>query len=128
MGRIVGSERGERGVVSEAGGRMDRRQTSEDLARRRKGATGGSGGVERERLIHMKTSEILQLKELTTAEKLLLVEDLWQEIAAEVEAAPLAPHVVHALEESAARYASDPNEGSPWSEVRARVLARRQNA
>ena len=75
----------------------------------------------------MKTSEIPQLKELTTAEKLLLVEDLWQEIAAEVEAAPLAPHVVQALEESAARYAVEPNEGSPWSEVRARVLARRPN-
>ena len=73
----------------------------------------------------MRTSEIPQLKEFTTAEKLLLVEDLWQEIAAEVEAAPLAPHVVHALEESAARYAVEPNEGSPWSEVRARVLAER---
>lgn len=46
-------------------------------------------------------------------------------IPAEVEAAPLAPHVVHALEESAARYAAEPNEGSPWPEARARVLARR---
>lgn len=76
----------------------------------------------------MKISEIPQLKELTTAEKLLLVEDLWQEIAEEVVASPLAPHLRVALEESAARYAAEPNEGASWSEVRARVLARRPNA
>lgn len=75
----------------------------------------------------MKTSEIPQLKLLSPAEKLLLVEDLWQEIAAEVEALPLAPHLVQVLEESAARYAVDSREGEPWHDVRARILARRPN-
>ena len=75
----------------------------------------------------MRTSEIPQLKLLSPAEKLLLVEDLWQEIAAEVEALPLAPHLVQALEESAAQYAVNPSEGAPWPEVRARILARRPN-
>lgn len=86
-----------------------------------------AGSEETHQFPPMKTSEIPQLKLLSPAEKLLLVEDLWQEIAAEVEALPLAPHLVHALEESAARYAAEPNEGSTWAEVRARVLARRPN-
>ena len=114
MRRYPGSKRGERGDAEPAG----------VLARKTLLLPWWGG---RTNYPAMKTSEIQQLKGLTTAEKLLLVEDLWQEIAAEVEAAPLAPHVIHALEESAARYAADPNEGSPWPDVRARVLARRPN-
>ncbi len=42
MRNLVGSDRGELCAVSEAGGMTDWRQTSEDLARRRNGATDGT--------------------------------------------------------------------------------------
>lgn len=76
----------------------------------------------------MKTTEIPQLQQLSVAEKLLLVEDLWAEIAADVEALPLPATRMQALEESAAHYLADSQDGAPWSVVRARILARRPHA
>jgi putative addiction module component (TIGR02574 family) len=75
----------------------------------------------------MKSTDIPELKVLSVSEKLLLVEDLWSEIAAELESLPLPQWHVQALEESAAEYKVNPIEGTPWTVVRARILARIPN-
>ena len=58
---------------------------------------------------------------LPTSEKLQLVEDLWDSIAAEQEAAPVPPAVAVLLHERLARYDADPASGVSWEEARRRL-------
>lgn len=48
---------------------------------------------------------------LPVAERLQLVEDLWDSIAAEQEAAPVSPEVVTELRERMTRYDANPSSG-----------------
>jgi len=62
-----------------------------------------------------------EISRLSPAEKLLLVEELWDEIANEsASAEPPAWHD-QVLAEDAARYAVDPSRGDTWANVKRRI-------
>jgi putative addiction module component (TIGR02574 family) len=63
-----------------------------------------------------------EIRRLTTVEKLQLVEELWDEIAASEDSLPVPDWHRDALAEDQARYQANPTEGSPWPEVKARLL------
>ena len=62
-----------------------------------------------------------ELKQLSPAEKLLLVEELWDSIAKGSNA--LDPPAWHdkALAEDAKHYAADPSRGDSWANVKRRI-------
>jgi putative addiction module component (TIGR02574 family) len=69
----------------------------------------------------MTTADVHQL---SRAEKILLVQQLWDEIAAEPDELPLAGWQEKALEEGLAAHESNPQAISSWDEVKARLLSR----
>lgn len=81
----------------------------------------------------MKSIRLSDVLELSVSERLKLVEAIWDSIADGPEA-PEAPDAPEALELSDAQraeldrrleeYERNPSAGSPWSEVKARVLKR----
>ncbi len=64
-------------------------------------------------------SDILKL---SPAERLLLVEDVWDSIATLPEAVHLTEEQIQELDRRLENYHNNPNEGSPWEEVKARIL------
>ncbi|HMW22527.1 MAG TPA: addiction module protein [Burkholderiaceae bacterium] len=58
---------------------------------------------------------------LPLAERLQLVEDLWDSIATERAAAPVHPQVANELRERLARYDADPSSGISWEDARRRL-------
>ncbi len=62
-----------------------------------------------------------EISRLSPAEKLLLVEELWDDIAKASNA--IEPPAWHdqALAEDAARYAADPSPGDSWASVKRRI-------
>ena len=62
-----------------------------------------------------------ELRHLTPVEKLRLVEELWDEIAASEDQLPIPEWHAQVLAEDAARYQKNPTEGAPWPEVKARL-------
>ena len=67
-----------------------------------------------------------ELFELSRAEKIELVEELWDHIAADQdgEATPLSPAQREELERRIREMDEHPERGRPWSEVRARLRKR----
>lgn len=63
---------------------------------------------------------------LSVAERLALVEDLWDSIArdADGDTPPLTDDERRLLSERLAAHARDPDRGAPWGEVKARILNR----
>lgn len=76
-------------------------------------------------IARMKLADLPQLSTISVAEKLLLVEDIWDEIAAQPDALPLPDWHRRELDRDHADYLSNPNAGTGWPEVKARLLARR---
>ena len=62
-----------------------------------------------------------EIKRLTPAGKLQLVEELWADLAANVERLPVPAWHEKALAEDQALYNNKPAEGSSWVEVKARI-------
>jgi putative addiction module component (TIGR02574 family) len=58
---------------------------------------------------------------LPLAERLQLVEDLWDSIAAEQEATPVHPEVANELSERLARYDANPSSGISWEDAKRRL-------
>lgn len=67
-----------------------------------------------------------EISRLTTAEKLQLVQDLWDEIATSEDQLPIPDWHRRVLEEEDASYRANPFDGAPWPEVQARLLRRLQ--
>ena len=67
-----------------------------------------------------------EIERLSPAEKLLLVEELWNQIARESNA--VEPPAWHdkVLAEDADRYAADPSRGDSWENVRRRIAGENQ--
>ncbi|AHF93206.1 addiction module antitoxin [Opitutaceae bacterium TAV5] len=63
-----------------------------------------------------------EISRLSPTEKILLVEDIWDQIAADGDALPLPATHRAELDRRLASDASDP--GRPWSEVRDELLRR----
>jgi len=64
------------------------------------------------------------LRDLSFAEKLLLVEDLWDGLARQPDGIPLSASVKRELDRRYADYLANPNEGSSWEETKQRLAGR----
>ena len=69
-------------------------------------------------------SEFPQLFELGLSEKLQLVEDLWDDIAAVPEALPVPAWQKEELARRKADYLQNPNSGISWEEAKERIRHR----
>ncbi|MFA6961735.1 MAG: addiction module protein [Opitutaceae bacterium] len=68
----------------------------------------------------MNTALASEINRLTPAEKLQLVEELWNDLAASEDRLPIPAWHEKLLAEDQVRYQANPTEGSPWSEVHLR--------
>ncbi len=64
-----------------------------------------------------------ELFDLTLPERLQLVEDLWDSIAAEAESLPLSDWQKAELNRRAAEYRQNPQLADSWEEAKKRILA-----
>jgi len=72
----------------------------------------------------MKNTTMADILELSVAERILLVEDIWDSIAEAPETLPLTAAQKEELNRRLAAYHQDPSAGSPWHEVVARIKSR----
>ena len=63
--------------------------------------------------------------ELSVAERIELVEDLWDTIAQVPESVELTEDQKRILDERLDAYHKEPNTGSPWEDVKKRIRSRR---
>ena len=70
----------------------------------------------------MKTIRLSDVLELSVSERLKLVEAIWDSIADAPEALELSDAQRAELDRRLEEYEGNSNAGSPWSEVRARIL------
>jgi putative addiction module component (TIGR02574 family) len=68
--------------------------------------------------------EELQISRFTADERLQLVGDIWDSMAAEVEVAPLPPALCEELDRRLAAHRADPGTAIPWEQVQRDALAR----
>lgn len=71
----------------------------------------------------MGTNPLPELLKLSVAERIQLVQDLWDSIAAEPHAVHLADELRDELDRRLEEQAANPGVGRPWAEVKARLLA-----
>jgi putative addiction module component (TIGR02574 family) len=69
----------------------------------------------------MSSVPIEELLNLSVAERIQLVEDLWDSIAADPEAIPLTDAQKAELDRRLEQHKTDPGSASPWAEVRERL-------
>jgi putative addiction module component (TIGR02574 family) len=72
--------------------------------------------------VAMKSVPVADLLELPIAERIRLVELLWDSIAAVPEAVSISDEWKAELNRRLAEFEADPQAGSPWEEVRGRIL------
>lgn len=70
----------------------------------------------------MKPINVNDLLELPVSERLRLVEDLWDSIAEVPEAIELSDDQRTELDRRLEAYHEDPESGSPWNEVKERIV------
>jgi putative addiction module component (TIGR02574 family) len=71
-------------------------------------------------------SSPVDLSRLSVPERLALLEELWDSLASEHGAAPISPELAAELDRRLADVERDPDAGSPWADVRARIEQRRR--
>ena len=62
-----------------------------------------------------------EISRLTSTEKLQLVEELWDTLAASPDQLSIPAWHAKLLDEDRAAYETKPDEGAPWPEVKARI-------
>jgi len=70
------------------------------------------------------TLKALGIDQLSVAQRILLVEEIWDSIVAEAEDMPLTEAQKQDLEHRLAAYNENPNAGSSWEAVKARLRAK----
>jgi putative addiction module component (TIGR02574 family) len=73
----------------------------------------------------MRVKDIPQIKKLSIPEKILLVEDLWDNISAEESAVPVPQGHMTELDRRLARHKSSPGELLSLDELRSRIESRK---
>jgi putative addiction module component (TIGR02574 family) len=73
----------------------------------------------------MKPIQVSDVLELTAAERIQLAEDIWDSVLAAPDALPLTPAQKKELDRRFASYRRNPSAGSPWTDVKKRVLSRK---
>ena len=66
-------------------------------------------------------NRVVDLDQLSTNERLKLVQDLWDQIAAEPEQVPVTPAQRHELDRRLAEHATSPDDVVEWAAVKART-------
>jgi putative addiction module component (TIGR02574 family) len=69
----------------------------------------------------MTKAELASILELSVAERLQLAQDIWDSNAADASSLPLTEAQRRMLDERLAAYRADPEAGSTWEVVRARI-------
>jgi putative addiction module component (TIGR02574 family) len=69
------------------------------------------------------SATIEDLKQLPVSEKIQLVEELWDSIAAETSPIGLSPQHIAELDRRLDALEKNPRQGSPWCDVREKILA-----
>ncbi|MEX2531597.1 MAG: addiction module protein [Gemmatimonadota bacterium] len=69
----------------------------------------------------MSSVSMEDLRKLTVAERIQLVEDLWDSIAADADAFPLTEAQKAELDHQLAEHEADPDSAIPWEKVRERL-------
>ena len=64
---------------------------------------------------------IAEIMQLDVSERIELVQDIWDSVAAVPEAVPLTDAQRQELERRLAEYRRNPDSGSPWDEVKRRI-------
>jgi len=72
----------------------------------------------------MKTISISDVLELAPAERIQLAEDIWDSVVAVPEALSLTAAQKKELDQRLVAYRRNPAAGSPWADVKRRILAR----
>jgi putative addiction module component (TIGR02574 family) len=70
----------------------------------------------------MATDPLREIRRLSVAERIQLVEDLWDSIAEDTEMLPLTEEQRAELERRLAHAEANPGIGKPWSEIKERLL------
>ena len=73
----------------------------------------------------MRRGLLSELKELTPAERIEIVEFLWDSLELE-KLSPITPEELDEMERELAQHRSDPSDGLAWEEVRAWLWSRRK--
>ena len=63
-----------------------------------------------------------ELRRLSPADKLALVSELWDDLAANPEDVPIHPEVIAELDRRMEAYRKDPSQVTTWEAVKARLL------
>ena len=69
----------------------------------------------------MSKPSIADIMQLDVSERIELVQDIWDSVAAVPEAVPLTDAQRQELERRLAEYRRNPESGSPWDEVKGRI-------
>ena len=70
----------------------------------------------------MRTDPLSEIRKLSVSERIQLVEDIWDSIAADAETLPLTEEQRAELDRRLADAEANPGVGTSWSEVKARLL------
>ena len=70
-------------------------------------------------------SRLAEYDELSVSEKIIRLQDLWDEIAVTPAAVPVTPAQKRELDRRLDEFRASPNKGSSWNEARARIRRRR---
>jgi len=70
----------------------------------------------------MKQISVAEILELPIAERIRLVELIWDSIAAVPEAVPISDELSAELDRRLAEFEADPESGYPWEEVRTQIF------
>lgn len=73
------------------------------------------------------STRVGDILELSVAERIQMVEDIWDSIAAGPEAVPLSEELKQELDRRLEAYRLNPDAGSPWIAVRERLRSGQQN-
>lgn len=68
--------------------------------------------------VDMSSVDILEILKLSVAERIQLVEDIWDSIAAHPESLPVTEAHKRELDRRLADYQANPKEGKTWEQVR----------
>lgn len=71
----------------------------------------------------MVTKEFSRIFELSVVQRILLVEEIWNSIARHPEAVPLTDDEKAELDKRLNAYHADPHAGTPWDELKAKMVA-----
>ena len=73
-------------------------------------------------LIGMKQLSVTEIFELPVAERIRLIEPIWDSFAAVPEAVPVSEELKAELDRRLAEFEANPGGGSPWEDVREHIM------